>query len=197
MLGVLLGWLAPSIATNEWIDFLGRAFVKLIKMAIAPIIFCTIVSGIAHIQEAKSVGRVGVKALVYFELVSTHRAADRPRRRPALAARRELSRARADARPRPRQSKCYVDTAAKLTPVDYILHIIPDSVVGAFVNSPEGGLCRPGAAPVFQIGDILQVLFFAVLFGFALMRLGERGHALARPDRRRRARDVRASSASS
>ena len=71
VLGVLLGWLAPSIATNEWIDFLGRAFVKLIKMAIAPIIFCTIVSGIAHVQEAKSVGRVGVKALVYFELVST------------------------------------------------------------------------------------------------------------------------------
>ena len=50
---------------------LGRAFVKLIKMAIAPIIFCTIVSGIAHVQEAKSVGRVGVKALVYFEIVST------------------------------------------------------------------------------------------------------------------------------
>jgi len=177
VLGVLLGWLAPSIATNEWIDFLGRAFVKLIKMAIAPIIFCTIVSGIAHVQEAKSVGRVGVKALVYFELVSTialligltvgllwQPGASFPVR--------ELTPAEAAT------VKCYVDTAAKLTPVDYILHIIPDSVVGAFVNSPEGGLCRPGAVPVFQIGDILQVLFFAVLFGFALLRLGERGHAL-------------------
>src|SRR5271170_7322012 len=71
VLGVLLGWLAPDIATNPWINFLGRAFVKLIKMAIAPIIFCTIVSGIAHIQEAKSVGRVGLKALVYFEFVSS------------------------------------------------------------------------------------------------------------------------------
>jgi aerobic C4-dicarboxylate transport protein len=118
-----------------------------------------------------------VKALVYFELVSTialligltvgllwQPGASFPVR--------ELTPAEAAT------VKCYVDTAAKLTPVDYILHIIPDSVVGAFVNSPEGGLCRPGAVPVFQIGDILQVLFFAVLFGFALLRLGERGHAL-------------------
>ena len=65
-----------------------------------------------------------------------------------------------------------------MKPVDYLLHIIPDSVVGAFVSSPEGGGCGPGAQQVFQIGDVLQVLFFAVLFGFALMRLGERGHAL-------------------
>ena len=177
VLGVLLGWLAPSIATNEWIDFLGRAFVKLIKMAIAPIIFCTIVSGIAHVQEAKSVGRVGVKALVYFELVSTIAlliglAVGLLWQPGASFPVRELTPAEAAT------VKCYVDTAAKLTPVDYILHIIPDSVVGAFVNSPEGGLCRPGAVPVFQIGDILQVLFFAVLFGFALLRLGERGHAL-------------------
>ena len=177
VLGVLLGWLAPSIATNEWIDFLGRAFVKLIKMAIAPIIFCTIVSGIAHVQEAKSVGRVGVKALVYFELVSTIAlliglAVGLLWQPGASFPVRELTPAEAAT------VKCYVDTAAKLTPVDYILHIIPDSVVGAFVNSPEGGLGRPGAVPVFQIGDILQVLFFAVLFGFALLRLGERGHAL-------------------
>jgi aerobic C4-dicarboxylate transport protein len=177
VLGVLLGWLAPSIATNEWIEFLGRAFVKLIKMAIAPIIFCTIVSGIAHVQEAKSVGRVGVKALVYFELVSTIAlliglAVGLIWQPGASFPVKELTPAEAAT------VKCYVDTAAKLTPVDYILHIIPDSVVGAFVNSPEGGLCRPGAVPVFQIGDILQVLFFAVLFGFALMKLGERGHAL-------------------
>src|SRR5271165_3714617 len=71
VLGAIVGWVAPSIATNAWIEFLGLAFVKLVKMAIAPIIFCTVVSGIAHIDEAKSVGRVGVKALVYFEVVST------------------------------------------------------------------------------------------------------------------------------
>jgi aerobic C4-dicarboxylate transport protein len=177
VLGVLVGWLAPDIATNDWVEFLGRAFVKLIKMAIAPIIFCTIVSGIAHIQEASSVGRVGVKALVYFEAVSTFAlligivvgllwqpGAGFPVK--------ELT---------PEQAatvKCYVDTAAKLKPVDYILHIIPDSVVGAFVSSPEGGGCRAGAPQIFQIGDILQVLFFAVLFGFALMGMGKRGHAL-------------------
>ncbi len=177
VLGILLGWLAPGVAQNDWVNFLGRAFVKLIKMAIAPIIFCTIVSGIAHIQEAKSVGRVGVKALVYFELVSTL----------ALVIGigvgllwqpgsgfpvKELTPEQAA------QVKCYVESASKMKPVDYLLHIIPDSVVGAFVSSPEGGGCGPGAQQVFQIGDVLQVLFFAVLFGFALMRLGERGHAL-------------------
>ena len=176
-LGVLLGWLAPDIAKNPWIEMLGKAFVKLIKMAIAPIIFCTIVSGIAHIQEAKSVGRVGVKALVYFEAVSTlalmigltigllwQPGASFPTK--------PLSDADAAA------VKCYVDAAGKMTPIEYVLHIIPDSVVGAFVNSPDAGLCRAGGAQIFQIGDILQVLLFAVLFGFALMRLGERGHAL-------------------
>jgi aerobic C4-dicarboxylate transport protein len=176
-LGVLIGWLAPDFAKNPWIELLGKAFVKLIKMAIAPIIFCTIVSGIAHVQEAKSVGRVGLKAVFYFEIVSTmalliglsvallwHPGGSFPTR--------PLSEAEAAS------VKCYVDAAGKMTPIEYVLHIIPDSVVGAFVNSPDAGLCRPGGAPIFQIGDILQVLLFAILFGFALMRLGERGHAL-------------------
>ncbi len=177
VLGAILGWLAPEIAKNPWIELLGKAFVKLIKMAIAPIIFCTIVSGIAHVQEARSVGRVGLKALLYFEVVSTvalvigltigllwQPGASFPTR--------PLSDAEAAS------VKCYVDAAGKMTPIEYVLHIIPDSVVGAFVNSPDAGLCRPGSGTIFQIGDILQVLLFAVLFGFALMRLGERGHAL-------------------
>jgi aerobic C4-dicarboxylate transport protein len=176
-LGVMLGWIAPEIAKNPWIEFLGRAFVKLIKMAIAPIIFCTIVSGVAHIQEAKSVGRVGVKALVYFEAVSTL----------ALAIGLLIGLVWAPGASFPTKPltdaeaatvKCYIDTASHLTPIDYVLHIIPDSVVGAFVASPDAGLCKAGAPAVFQIGDILQVLMFAVLFGFALMRLGLRGHGL-------------------
>jgi aerobic C4-dicarboxylate transport protein len=175
VLGVLLGWLAPDIATNPWINFLGRAFVKLIKMAIAPIIFCTIVSGIAHIQEAKSVGRVGLKALVYFELVSSVALmigiVVGMLWRPGAGFSAQITADQAE------QAKCYAETAAKLDPVDYILHIIPDSVVGAFVSSPEAGACGHGPQ-IFQIGDILQVLFFAVLFGFALMRMGERAHAL-------------------
>src|ERR1700675_1321992 len=71
LIGVVVGWLAPTFATNDWIKALGDGFIKLIKMVIAPIIFCTVVSGISHIQDARKVGRVGVKALVYFEVVSS------------------------------------------------------------------------------------------------------------------------------
>src|SRR6201991_2601021 len=71
VIGVLVGWLWPNLATHECIKALGDGFVKLIRMLIAPIIFCTVVSGIAHIQSASKVGRVGIKALVYFEVVST------------------------------------------------------------------------------------------------------------------------------
>ncbi len=68
VLGALFGWLEPAYATSDWIKALGDGFIKLIKMVIAPIIFCTVVSGIAHIQDAKKVGRIGVKALIYFEV---------------------------------------------------------------------------------------------------------------------------------
>src|SRR5258708_38862166 len=71
VLGVIVGWLWPDLATNEWIKALGDGFIKLIKMVIAPIIFCTVVSGISHVQDASKVGRVGVKALIYFEVVSS------------------------------------------------------------------------------------------------------------------------------
>src|SRR3979411_595067 len=71
VLGAIVGWLWPNLATNDWIKALGDGFIKLIKMVIAPIIFCTVVSGIAHIQDARKVGRIGIKALVYFEVVST------------------------------------------------------------------------------------------------------------------------------
>ncbi|MBD4664255.1 cation:dicarboxylase symporter family transporter, partial [Xanthomonas citri pv. citri] len=69
VIGVLLGWLSP-----EWgksMKWLGDAFIALIKMLIAPIIFCTIVHGIASIGDLKKVGRVGLKALIYFEVVSS------------------------------------------------------------------------------------------------------------------------------
>jgi aerobic C4-dicarboxylate transport protein len=69
VLGALLGWLFPAFATNDWVHALGDGFIKLIRMAIAPIIFCTVVSGIAHISQVSKVGRVAIKALVYFGLV--------------------------------------------------------------------------------------------------------------------------------
>src|ERR1700735_4909225 len=71
LLGIVVGSLWPNLATNDWIKALGDGFIKLIKMVIAPIIFCTVVSGISHIQDARKVGRVGIKALLYFEVVSS------------------------------------------------------------------------------------------------------------------------------
>ena len=71
VLGGFVGWLFPDFGKNEWVKAMGDGFVKLIKMIIAPIIFCTVVSGIAHIQEAAKVGRVAIKALFYFEIIST------------------------------------------------------------------------------------------------------------------------------
>ena len=157
IIGGLLGSFAPQIATNEWIKALGDGFIKLIKMVIAPIIFCTVVSGISHIDDARKVGRVGIKALVYFEIVSSfalilglvmgnlfqvgHGIANKPDGAAAVAG--------------------FVKQAEGQKTVDFFLNIIPDSVVGGFAR-----------------GDILQVLLFAILFGFALMAMGERGHKL-------------------
>ncbi|MBR0983104.1 MULTISPECIES: dicarboxylate/amino acid:cation symporter [Bradyrhizobium] len=157
VLGAIVGWLWPTIATNEWIKALGDGFIKLIKMVIAPIIFCTVVSGIAHIQDAKKVGRIGVKALVYFEVVSTFALVigllvgnlARPGAGFGNAAANEAAVAN------------YAKQAAGQRSVDFVLHIIPDTVVGAFAQ-----------------GEILQVLLFSVLFGFAIMSLGERGHTI-------------------
>ncbi len=177
VIGALVGWLFPGFATNPWIEGLGRGFVKLVKMAIAPIIFCTVVSGIAHIDEAKSVGRVGVKALVYFEVVST--LALVVGLIVALVWRPGESFPSVTLTPdQAAQAKCYAEAARDIRPVDFILHIIPDSIVGAFVSSPDSGVCKSGGPQIFQIGDVLQVLFFAILFGFALMGLGERAARL-------------------
>ena len=83
---MLLGHFSP--ATGEAMKPLGDGFIKLIKMIIAPIIFCTVVIGIAGMEDMKKVGRIGGKALLYFEVVTTHRADHRPggrQRRPARA----------------------------------------------------------------------------------------------------------------
>lgn len=156
LLGGIVGAIYPDFAKNDWIKAMGDGFIKLIKMMIAPIIFCTVVSGIAHIQDAKKVGRVGVKALLYFEVVSTF----------ALVLGLLIGNlvqpgqgfggtgdAAAVAK--------YTSQAGQMKSVDFVLNIIPDSVVGAFAK-----------------GDILQVLLFSILFGFSLMVLGERGRTM-------------------
>src|SRR4029453_15188313 len=154
LLGAIFGWLWPSFATNEWIKALGDGFIKLIKMVIAPIIFCTVVSGIAHIQDAKKGGRIGVKALVYFEVVSTFALVIGlivgNLVRPGDGFGSAAANAQAVAG--------FAKQAEAQKSVDFILHIIPDTVVGAFAQ-----------------GEILQVLFFSILFGFAIMTLGQPG----------------------
>src|SRR5712671_371332 len=156
VLGAVVGWLWPNLATNDWIKALGDGFIKLIKMVIAPIIFCTVVSGIAHIDDARKVGRVGVKALIYFEVVSSFAlilglvVGNLVQVGHGLAAKPDAA-----------AVANFVKQAEAQKSVDFVLNIIPDSVVGALAR-----------------GDILQVLLFAILFGFALMALGERGHRL-------------------
>ena len=156
LLGILVGWLFPDFAKSDWIKALGDGFIKLIKMVIAPIIFCTVVSGISHIQDAKKVGRVGIKALVYFEVVSTFALIIG-----LLVGNIVRPGAGFAGTPDPNAVATYAKQAAEQKPVDFILHIIPDSVVGAFAQ-----------------GDILQVLLFAILFGFSLLVLGERANTL-------------------
>jgi aerobic C4-dicarboxylate transport protein len=156
VLGVIIGWLWPSLATNDWIKALGDGFIKLIRMVIAPIIFCTVVSGIAHIQDASKVGRVGIKALVYFEIVSSFALLLGLIMGNLFQIGHGLA-----AKPDAAAVANYVKQAEAQKTVDFILNIIPDNVVGALAR-----------------GDILQVLFFAILLGFALMAMGERGARL-------------------
>lgn len=156
LLGIIVGWGWPSLATSDWMKALGDGFIKLIKMVIAPIVFCTVVSGIAHIQDAKKVGRVGIKALVYFEIVSTLALVIGLVMGNLFQIGRGLA-----AKPDAAAVANYVEQAKATKFVDFALNIIPDSVVGALAR-----------------GDILQVLLFAILLGFSLMALGERGARL-------------------
>ncbi len=157
VLGALVGWKFQEFATSEWVKALGDGFIKLIKMVIAPIIFCTVVSGIAHIQDARKVGRIGIKALVYFEIVSTFALliglVIGNLVKPGAGFGSVAANAQAVEK--------FAQQAQHQKSVDFLLHIIPDTVVGAFAS-----------------GEILQVLLFSILFGFSLMALGERGHTL-------------------
>src|SRR3954447_23318339 len=141
VLGALFGWLEPAYATNDWIKALGDGFIKLIKMVIAPIIFCTIVSGISHIQDARKVGRVGLKALIYFEVVSTFALIIGLIVGNVVRPGAGFSGGVADAA----AVATYAKKASEQKPVDFILHIIPDSVVGAFSgrHPPGSAVCDP------------------------------------------------------
>jgi len=157
VIGVLVGFFFPSVGAS--LKPLGDAFVKLIKMMIAPIIFTTVVVGIAKVGDMKAVGRVGLKALIYFEVLTTVALAIG-----LLVANVIQPGAGINANPNaidPKSVASYTAAAQHLSGVDYFLHIIPDTVVGAFAQ-----------------GEILQVLLFSVLFGLAVARFGEKGRPL-------------------
>lgn len=155
--GVLLGHFYPS--TGAAMKPLGDGFIKLIKMIIAPIIFCTVVLGIARMGDMKKVGRVGGKALLYFEIVSTLALIIGlvvvNLVKPGVGMNADVSTLDTKA------IAAYATKAQAQSTVDFILNIIPTSVVDAFAK-----------------GDILQVLLFSVLFGVALSSMGEKADRL-------------------
>ncbi|BCS55294.1 dicarboxylate/amino acid:cation symporter [Geobacter sp. SVR] len=158
-IGVLLGHFAPE--TGAAMKPLGDGFIKLIKMIIAPVIFCTVVTGIAGMEDMKKVGRVGAKALFYFEVVTTLALAIGLLVVSIIQPGVGMN---ADVTKLDTKALTSITAQAKSQGVaDFVLNIIPSSVVDAFAK-----------------GDILQVLVFAILFGFALSMLGERGKAVFR-----------------
>ena len=153
ILGALLGHFYPTYAVQ--MGPLGDAFVRLVKMIIAPIIFLTVAVGIAKLSSTSGVGRIGIKAILYFELLTTvamiiglavgHIFA------PGTGVNADPKTLSAGAAAR------YIDPKAHQNVTDFLINIIPDQVVNAFAK-----------------GEILPVLFFAVLFGIALAKLGDR-----------------------
>ena len=153
-IGVALGIYYPDIAQS--LRPLGIGFIKLIRFLIAPIIFGTIVVGIAKMGDMTKVGRVGIKALVYFEVVTTFAMVIGlfvvNWLKPGVGINADPNSLDVG------QIAKYTEGAKHLSTTDFFMNIIPDTVVDAFAK-----------------GDILQVLFFAVLFGMAMASLGERG----------------------
>lgn len=159
LLGVMIGYFAPVYGRS--LKPLGDGFIKLVKMMIAPIIFCTVVHGIASVGDLRKLGRVGIKSLVYFELVSTlalilglivvnvFRPGDgiTPPGETYHASQEEFD-----------SSRKYGEKAKTTNEVEFVLNIIPTSFLGAFVS-----------------GELLQVLFVAMLTAFALSSMGDRG----------------------
>src|ERR1700760_3969126 len=156
-LGVLVGRFDPDLGKD--LKPLGDGFIALIKMMIAPVIFCTVVHGISSMGDLKRVGRVGLKALIYFEVVSTI----------ALAvgllvgdilkpgAGFNIDPASID----PKAVATYVTKAKEEGIVPHLMAIIPDSYFGALAR-----------------GDLLQVLLVSILSGFAITRLGKLGEKI-------------------
>lgn len=155
LIGGTIGYVSP--ATGVKLKPLGDGFIALVKMLISPIIFCTVVLGIAGAGSMKKVGRVGGKALLYFEVVSTFALIIG-----LIVANTIKPGAGFNADPATLDAKAvanYAKVAESQTTTDFIMHIIPRTFFDAFTGS----------------GDLLQVLFVAVLFGYAMTHLGKEG----------------------
>ncbi len=157
--GIALGYYYPEMGVE--MKPLGDGFIKLIKMIITPVIFCTVVTGIAGMEDMKKVGRVGGKALLYFEVITTLALAIGlvivNVIQPGAGFNADVTKLDTKA------LTAYTTQAKSHTITDFIMNIIPSSVVDAFAK-----------------GDILQVLLFALLFGFALSALGEKGKPVSK-----------------
>ncbi|HEV7800897.1 MAG TPA: dicarboxylate/amino acid:cation symporter [Burkholderiales bacterium] len=156
-IGICLGFFNPKLGVS--LKPLGDGFIQLIKMMIAPVIFCTIVHGIASMSDLKKVGRVGLKALLYFEGVSTLALLV------GLIVGELVQPGRGfnidPATLDPKAVAGYVSKAQEQSVVQHLLGIIPDTYVGAFAR-----------------GDLLQILLIAILTGFAIARMGELGERI-------------------
>jgi aerobic C4-dicarboxylate transport protein len=156
-LGILLGHFYPSAGAA--MKPLGDNFLKLIKLMVAPLIFCTVVHGIASMRDVKAIGRVGLKSFIYFELMTTLALAIGliavNMLKPGVGMHIDPKSLDASA------IAAYTKAAHEQSVVGYLSHIIPSTVFGAFAE-----------------GDLLQVLFISINFAFGLQMLGERGKPL-------------------
>jgi aerobic C4-dicarboxylate transport protein len=156
--GIAVGWIAPQ--AGEALRPIGDIFLKMIKMVIGLVIFCTVVNGLGGMSDLKKVGRVGGKSLIYFEVVSTLAllvgAIVANVVRPGAGFNADPARLDAAA------VATYVGHAQQHTAVDFLMGIVPNTLFEAFAK-----------------GDTLPIIFVSVLFGYALSRLGERGKPVA------------------
>jgi aerobic C4-dicarboxylate transport protein len=152
--GAALGYLQPELGAQ--MAPLGDAFIRLVRMIIAPVIFCTVVHGVAAMNDMKRVGRVAIKALIYFEVITVIALVFALIAvnlwQPGAGMNVDLAALDASA------VKGYAEAAENESIVEFLLDIIPTTFFSAFVD-----------------GDVLQILFISVLFAFALVLAGERG----------------------
>lgn len=153
IVGIIIGIYFPSFAIQ--LKPLGDAFIKLVKMMIAPIIFCTIVNGIAGMENTKKVGKVGIKAIVYFEIVTTFALMIGLLivniLKPGVGM--NIDPATLDMK----AVEAYATPHKSQGVLEFIMNIIPDNIISAL-----------------SAGNILQILFFAILLGFALSKIGSK-----------------------